>query len=88
MNSSLLIKCVPLRCVICFSSNILCNISLCRYFSDSVGANVGIFLACIIHCVSNDICTRGNTSSVLMRWVPLVTLSRNRVLVIGERVQS
>ena len=88
MNSLLLIKCVPVGCVICFSSKILCKSSLCRYFSDNIGVNVGMFLACILHCVSNGVGARGTTSSVLLRWVPLVVLSRNRVLVIGERVQS
>lgn len=55
LNSSLLIKCVPLGCVICFSSNMLCNINLWRYFSYSVGVSVGMLLACDIHCVSNGI---------------------------------
>jgi hypothetical protein len=31
---------------------------------------------------------RGNFSSVLLRWVPLVFLSRNSVLVIGDLMQS
>ena len=88
MNSTLLIKSVSLGCVIYVSTNILCNIGLCRYSSDSVEVNIGIFLACIIHCVSSGVGARRNASSVLMRWVSLVTLSRNRVLVIGERVQS
>ena len=86
MNSSLLIKRVPLGSVICFSSNVLCNINLYRY-CDSVGVNVGICLACSIHCVSSGVGGGGNASSVLLRWVPLV-LSENRVLVIHERVQS
>ena len=54
MNSSLLIKRVPLGSVICFSSNVLCNINLYRY-CDSVGVNVGICLACSIHCVSSGV---------------------------------
>ena len=66
----------------------LCNISLCRYFREVVGFNVGIFCAWLIHCVSSGVGRRGNFASVLLKWAPLVVLSRYSVLVIGDLIQS
>ena len=66
----------------------LCNISLCRYFKDSAGAIVGIFLACRIHCVSSGMRRRGNLSIVLLRWASQLVFNRNKVLVIGDLIQS
>ena len=88
MKSLLLIKCVSLGCVICFSWNMTCNNYLCRYFTDSVGIKIGMFLACTIYCVYSGVGMRGNALNVFLRWIPLVVLSRNRVLEVGERVQS
>lgn len=42
INSSFVINFVPLGCVNCLSSVMLCNINLCRYFRDMVGVSVGI----------------------------------------------
>ena len=50
--------------------------------------SVGILCVCRIHCVSSGIGRKENLSSVLMRWVPLVVLSRNNVHVIGNLIQS
>ena len=72
----------------CLGSTTLCNISLYMYFSDSVGVRIGIFLACSIHYVSSGVGRRENSSNVLLSWDPLVVLSRNRVPVIGDLVQS
>ena len=72
----------------CLSSVMLWSISLWRYFREVVGVNVGIFCACCIHCVSSGVGRRGNFSSVLCKWAPLVVLSRYRVLVIGDLIQS
>ena len=66
----------------------LCNINLWRYFSDSYGVSIGMFIACSIHCVSNVVGVRGKLLSVLLRCIPLVFFSRNNVLVIGDRMQS
>ena len=66
----------------------LCSISLCRYFREVVGVIVGIFCACCVHCLSSDVGRRGNFCIVLFKWAPLVTFSRKRVLVIGDRIQS
>ena len=62
-------------------------ISVCTYISDSLEVSVGIFFACSIHCVSNGVGVRGKSSSLLLRWIPLVVLSKNKVLVIGDLVQ-
>ena len=59
MNSSLVINCVPLEWVICLSSVMLCNISLCIYFREVVGVNVGKFCACCIHCIASGVGRRG-----------------------------
>ena len=72
----------------CLSSIVSCNISLCKYFRDSVGVNVGMLLVCNIHRDSNGVGMRGNSSSVLMGMFPLVVLSRNKVRVISDLVQS
>ena len=61
-----------LGCVMCLSSVTLCNISLCKYFIDIVGVNIGILCACRNHCVSSGVERRGNFSSVLLRWAPLI----------------
>ena len=66
----------------------LCNISLCRYFREVVGFNVGIFCAWLIHCVSSGVGRRGNCASVLLKWALLVVLRRYNVLVIGDLIQS
>ena len=52
---------MPLGCVMCLSSVMLCNINLCRYFRDIVGVNVGMLFACLSHCVSNGV-GRGNSA--------------------------
>ena len=54
-----------------------------QIFKDNVEVIVGIFLVCRIHCVSSGVERRGNLSIVLLRRVPLLVLSRNKVLVIG-----
>ena len=64
----------------------LWSISLCRYFREVVGVNVGIFCVCLIHCVSSGVGRRGNFVSVLLKWAPLVVLSRYNVLVIGDLI--
>ena len=51
----------------CLISIMLCNISLCRYFKDSVGVIVGMFIARRIHCVSSGVGRRENLSIVLLR---------------------
>ena len=66
----------------------LCNINLCKYFRDIVGVRVGILCAWRIHCVSNGVGKTGNFSSLLLRCIPLVVLSRNNVRVIGDLIQS
>ena len=53
--------------VICFRSQMLCSISLWRYFSVRSRVNVGVFLACSIHCVSSGVGVRGEFSSVFLR---------------------
>ena len=65
----------------------LCSISLCRYFREVEGVNVGIFCAWRIHCVSSGVRRRGDFSSVL-RWAPLVVWSRYSVVVSGDLIQS
>ena len=68
----------------CLSSVMFCSINLCKYFREVMGVSVGVFCAWHNHCVSNDVGRRGNFSSVLLRWVLLVILRRNSVLVIGD----
>ena len=65
-----------------------CYINLFKYFREVVGVIVGIFCAWRNHCVSSGVGRRGNISSVLLRWMLLVVLSRNSVLVIGDLRQS
>ena len=57
-------------------------------FRNNAGVSICIFLACNIHCVSNGVGRRRNSSSVLIKWVPLVVLSGNKVPMIGDLVQS
>ena len=45
----------------------LYSISLCRYFREVVGVNVGIFCVCLIHCVSSGMGRRENFASVLLK---------------------
>ena len=86
MNSSLVIRCVPLGCVMCLNSIKLYSINLCRYFRDIVGVNVGILFACA--SVSNGVGRRDNSVIMLLRWIPLVVLSKNMIHVIGDFIQS
>ena len=67
---------MPLEWIICLSSVILCSISLCRYFREVVGVDVGKFCVCCIHYVSSDVGRRGNFCSVFFKWAPLVVFSR------------
>ena len=53
-----------------------------------MGVSVGILFASRIHCVSNGVGRRGNSSSVFLRCVSLVVLSKNKVRVIGDLMQS
>jgi hypothetical protein len=72
----------------CLSSVMLWSISLCKYFRGIVGVNVGIFL-CLTHPLCFEWCgKKGEFSSVLLRWAPLIVLSRNNVRVIGDLIQS
>ena len=48
----------------------LCNINLCRYFNDSYGVSIGMFLACNIHCVSNGVGVRGKFSKCVFEMGP------------------
>ena len=54
----------------------LCSISLCRYFREIVGVNVGKFCAYCINCVSSGVGRRGNFCSVLFKRTPLVVFNR------------
>ena len=64
LNSST-IGCAPLGRVMCLSSNTLCSIQICKYFRDSVGDNVSMFLALSIHYDFGGVGRRRNLSSML-----------------------
>lgn len=70
------------------SLNMLCCVNVYRCFKDSIGVSVNIFHAWSMHCVSNGVGERWNSSSVLLRWTPSAFMSRNRVVVIGDLVRS
>ena len=47
-----------------------------------MGVNIGMFIACNIHCVYSGVGRRNNSSCVLMRWILHVVLNKNKVHVI------
>jgi hypothetical protein len=77
----------PLGKVSWLISIILCNSSFCSSLSDVLWLRLCIFCASCIQMFSSGEVWDMKLSLVLFRWTPASFLSRNNVLVMGDRTQ-
>jgi hypothetical protein len=79
---------VPPGKVICDMSVMWYNSSLCKSLREKLRVICGWLCKEAIHVRSSGVGNKGNYGRSLFRWILAECLRRNKVLVIGERVQS
>ena len=87
LKSSGFIKFVPLGMVICSNFIILCDRSFCNNLNEVLGFRPCRFCVYFNHTVSSGGGFNKKLSNVHFRWTPASCLSKNNVMVIGDRTQ-